>query len=164
MTDFLSSHQNIVFVGATVALVLSVLALIVATIVFVRIRKFNNQLKTLFAGRKGVDLQDIILGNNKKLQELDSDIQELFKISNIIHKQAHKSIHKIGLVRFNPFGERAGNQSFAAAILNSADNGIVISSLHTREGTRVYVKEINKKQPVNNELTTEEEQAINTAK
>ncbi len=97
---------------------------------------------------------------NEKVRAFDDDIQELFTISNTINKHAHRSIHRVGLVRFNPFRDYSGNQSFALALLNSGGNGVVISSIHTREGTRVYTKEIKKNAPVNNELTEEEKQAI----
>ena len=124
----------------------------------------KKEIKILFAGKKGVDLENIILSNNKKIVSLDTEIQELFNISNTINKQSHKALHKVGLIRFNPFGERAGNQSFALALLNSNGDGITLSSLHTREGTRLYTKQILKGQPINNELTQEERDALNTAK
>ena len=47
-----------------------------------------------------------------------------------------------GLVRFNPFEETGGNQSFALALLDADGDGWVLSSLHARSGTRVYAKAI----------------------
>jgi hypothetical protein len=46
------------------------------------------------------------------------------------------------LVRYNPFEETGGNQSFALALLDLDGNGWVLSSLHARSGTRVYAKAI----------------------
>jgi len=48
----------------------------------------------------------------------------------------------VGLVRFNPFEDTGGNQSFALALTDATGNGFVVSSLHTRTGTRVYAKAI----------------------
>jgi hypothetical protein len=45
-------------------------------------------------------------------------------------------------VRYNPFEETGGNQSFALALLDLDGNGWVLSSLHARSGTRVYAKAI----------------------
>jgi hypothetical protein len=53
-----------------------------------------------------------------------------------------RAIQRIGLVRFNPFEDTGGNQSFALALTDAAGNGFVVSSLHTRTGTRVYAKAI----------------------
>jgi hypothetical protein len=46
-------------------------------------------------------------------------------------------------VRYNPFEETGGNQSFALALLDADGNGWVLSSLHARAGTRMYAKAIS---------------------
>jgi hypothetical protein len=74
-----------------------------------------------------------------------------------------KSIHKVGIIRFNPFKDIGGDQSFALALLDGKNSGIVISSLHTREGTRIYSKPIIKGESEKYTLTEEEKQAIKTA-
>lgn len=52
------------------------------------------------------------------------------------------SIQKIGFIRFNPFSETGGDNSFALTLLDHANNGVIISSLYTREGVRVYGKPV----------------------
>jgi hypothetical protein len=52
------------------------------------------------------------------------------------------AVSRVGLVRFNPFEDTGGNQSFALALLDAAGDGIVVSSLHARSGTRIYAKAI----------------------
>lgn len=163
MSDFFTSYQPFFAILLIITCVLSVLALIISIVNTVRIKQIREQTKTFFAGKNGADLEEILTHNNQKLIAFDKEIQELFNISNTINKQAHKGLHKLGIVRFNPFGERAGNQSFALALLNSNDNGFVLSSLHTREGTRIYTKQITKGAPVDNELTEEEKEAIQQA-
>ena len=53
-----------------------------------------------------------------------------------------RAFQRVGLVRYNPFEETGGNQSFALALLDAEGNGWVLSSLHARQGTRVYAKSI----------------------
>jgi hypothetical protein len=142
---------------------LSLISITIAIISLYKARKMRRALTVLLSGKDGANLEEIISRNNQKIGDFDTEIQELFNISNKVHKQAHRGIHKIGLIKFNPFRDYTGNQSFALALLNSADDGITISSIHTREGTRIYVKEIKKGAPVNNELTKEEQHAITTA-
>jgi phytoene dehydrogenase-like protein len=62
----------------------------------------------------------------------------------ILAKEGQFHIQKIGLVRFNPFSQTGGNQSFSLALLDGNNDGIVISSLHNREETRVYAKIVRK--------------------
>jgi len=119
--------------------------------------------KEIFAGNKAKNLEEVILQQTKNLKTLDKDIQELYEISNQINKLALRSIHKVGIVRFNPFKDGGGNQSFAIALLNGKDNGIVISSLYTREGTRVYSKDVKNGVSEKYPLTDEEKEAIKMA-
>ena len=117
----------------------------------------------IFAGNKAKNLEEVILQQTKGLKLLDKDIQELFNISNHINNLALRSIHKVGIVRFNPFKDVGGNQSFAIALLNGKDCGIVISSLYTREGTRVYSKDVKNGISDKYPLTEEEMEAIKMA-
>ncbi|MFA5986770.1 MAG: DUF4446 family protein [Parcubacteria group bacterium] len=146
-----------------VAIAFSVIACICGIIALIKVRACHKALSALCAGKKGIALEDIVMHNNKRIHEFDTEIHELFQISNTINAHAHKALHKVSLVKFNPFHDYSGNQSFALALLNSKDNGMIISSIHTREGTRIYTKEIQNGAPVNNELTTEEKEAITTA-
>ena len=52
------------------------------------------------------------------------------------------AISRIGLVRFDAFEDAGGAQSFAVALLDDAGDGIVLTSLHSRPTTRVYLKAI----------------------
>ncbi|MGB9680719.1 MAG: DUF4446 family protein, partial [Minisyncoccia bacterium] len=81
---------------------------------------------------------------------------------NYLNEMGVNSIQKIGLIRFNPFADTGGNQSFALALLNNFNNGVVISSLHGREGTRIYAKPVIAGKSKYN-LSTEEIKAIEKA-
>ncbi len=125
--------------------------------------KIKKKNKLLFSGDKVKNLEEILLGQAKNLKTFDKDIQELYGISNQINNLSFRGLHKTGLVRFNPFREVGGDQSFAIALLNGKNSGIVISSLYTREGTRIYAKAILSGKSEKYPLTEEEEQAIKIA-
>lgn len=161
MLEFYFSHQNLFAIFTLVTFILSLVALIIALVVIVQSRKLRATTKALFAGKKGANLEDVIVKHEKKLDIFDKEIQELFNISNTINTHSKKCLDKVGIVRFDPFGDRSGNQSFVIALLNSHTDGILLSALHTREGTRIYTKQITKGQPINNKLTKEEQDAIN---
>lgn len=72
-------------------------------------------------------------------------------------------LQKMGFVRFNPFNDTGGDQSFCLAILDGHDTGIVISSLHSREQTRIYAKRIVAGKTEGVELSREEAEALNRA-
>ncbi|HJX45714.1 MAG TPA: DUF4446 family protein [Patescibacteria group bacterium] len=90
--------------------------------------------------------------NKKEISELDKRIVNIVS-DNLAHVQ------KMGLVRFNPFEETGGDHSFSIALLNGNNTGVVITGLHTRERTRLYVKSI-KRGKSEYELSLEEQKAL----
>ena len=107
-----------------------------------KIWQIKKKLKTFFNGKKATDLEGVLFEEIKRLKKAESDILELSKISKNLEKITKKTIQKVSVIRFNPFKETGGDQSFVIAMLDSNDNGLIISSLFTREGTRVYTKPI----------------------
>ncbi len=165
MLEFYLSHQNLFAIFTIITFLLSLMTLITTIIITVRSQKLFKTTKVLFTGKKGADLETIIVNQAKKLNDFDREIQELFNISNTINSHTQKCLDKISIIRFDPFGDRSGNQSFVIALLNNKNDGFVLSALHTREGTRVYTKQISKGKSINNnELTKEELDAIKQAK
>jgi hypothetical protein len=120
------------------------------------------RLKKLFRGKKASDLEYLIAALGGKLEKMSEDQALIKNQINNIEKRLRRSIQKVGIVRFNPFEDAGGNQSFAIALLNEKDSGVVISSLHGREKTMVYAKPIEKRKSTHT-LTKEEIEAINKA-
>jgi hypothetical protein len=126
----------------------------------VSLRRIKGKNEEFFAGGKVKNLEDFLISQNKGIKILDKDIQELYNISNQINKLAFRSYHKIGMIRFNPFKDVGGDQSFAIALLNGRNNGITLSSLYSRDGARFYAKSIINGESSKHPLTQEEKDAI----
>jgi hypothetical protein len=129
----------------------------------VQLSRIKSKAKIFFAESSVKNIEELILNHSKNLKLLDKDIQELYAISNQINALAHRGLHKFGLIRFNPFKDVGGDQSFSLAILNGKNDGIVISSLFTREGARIYSKSILSGVAEKYPLTEEEKEAIKKA-
>ncbi len=129
----------------------------------IQISRIKKRSQEFFAGKKVSNLEDLLLAQAKNLKMLDKDIQELYTISNQINALSFRSYHKLGVVRFNPFKDVGGDQSFSVALLNGKNDGLTISSLFTREGARIYTKVVTAGLSENHPLTEEEKEAIKIA-
>jgi hypothetical protein len=114
--------------------------------------------------KEAESLEKMVFNHEQTIKSLDRDIRELYDISNQINGLAFRGLHRFGVVRFNPFKDVGGDQSFAIALLNGKNNGIVISSLFTKDGTRIYSKAIAGGKSEKYPLTEEEAEAIAIAK
>lgn len=109
-------------------------------------------------------LDHVLTAQMQRLDGLDRDLQELTSRTASVEAAARLAVQSAGLVRFNPFREdTGGNLSFALALLDADDNGIVLSSLHSRQTTRVYLKAITAGQS-DQALSEEETEALRQAR
>lgn len=155
-------ESNIALLSA-IFFVFLLTALIWNIFLHLALKKIQAANREFFKGEKVKNLEEVLLDQAKNLKVLDKDIQELYTISNEINNLAMRGIHKVSAIRFNPFKDVGGNQSFSIALLNGKNNGITITALYTKEGTRVYAKAITAGESLNFPLTEEEKEVIKTA-
>ena len=156
----LGQYQTAIFIGLfTFSLILFVWNIFLQSSLG-RIKK--NQ-KVMLSGAKGQDLESIIVNSANRISTIESEIQDLYSITSKVHALSHKGLHKMGILRFNPFREIGGDQSFSMALLDGDNNGVVLSSLYSREGVRIYAKAIQKGNSQKYPLTQEEQFVINKA-
>jgi len=134
--------------------------LVAISVILYRIFALFNKLT------KGVEVTDLKKVLEKVLSQgvkNEKDVLDLLKRVNQQEEASKLHIQKVGLIRFNPFKELGGDHSFSLAVLDGEDSGIVITSLHTRDRTRVYMKQILKGKS-DTELSEEERKALAKAK
>lgn len=109
------------------------------------------------------DLKSSLVQVSKRLDQNDKNLKNLQKQIDAIVKQNIAHFQKHGFIRFNPYSDTGGNQSFCLCLLDDKNDGIVITSLHSREQTRIYAKSISKGKVEGGELSKEEQQALKEA-
>ena len=129
---------------------------------FFWIVKTESRLRRFFLGKKAKDLEDTIIILEKEIADLKKAKETTEKEIAVINAKLRKSIRGVETVRFNPFPDQGSNQSFAIGMLNEDGDGVVISSLYSRERMSIFAKPVkNKKSEY--ELTEEEKNALNKA-
>ena len=113
---------------------------------------------------KGVDLKRVLEAYLGRAGENTEEIRRLQESLARIQRDGLTHFQRVGLVRFNPFEDTGGDQSFALALLDNHGSGIVISSLYQRETTRIYGKPVKEGKEEGYEFSDEEEEAIKRAR
>ena len=123
----------------------------------------EKRLKRFFAGKKGKDLEESIIILEEDISKLKSAKEKTEKEIIEINKKLKKSIRGLETIRFNPFPDQGSNQSFAVGMVNEDGDGVVFSSLYSRERMSIFAKPI-KSGKSEYELTTEEKEVLKKAK
>jgi hypothetical protein len=132
---------------------------ILSFFLFRMIRHYNR----LTDGTTKLGLKEILEGILTNQEKLFGQTNNLQLALSELAADGKLHIQKIGLVRFNPFSDTGGSQSFTLALLDGHDNGLVMTSLYARTGNRWYVKEVHLGKGKEYELSKEELSAIHKA-
>lgn len=144
------------------ALVAALVAVIAVWIFARRLRRLETRLDELLRGRDGKSLEETIIANSAELEKHAAGITEARKASEYLHRALQAAIRKVGFERYNPFQGLGGNQSFTLVLLDAHNTGIVLTSLHNREATRVYAKSVRDGKPLQ-QLSEEENRVLQNA-
>ena len=98
-----------------------------------------------------------------RVVEVSAAVDRLTGRTGALEASGRKAFQRIGLVRFNPFEDTGSNQSFALALLDADGDGVIVSSLHARGGTRIYAKAVAAGRPEAT-LSDEESEALRLAR
>lgn len=144
-------------------ILLSGIALVVALAAWRRAVGIDRHLEALTRGDDGRSLQGVLEAHLGRVAEVQNAVDRLTGRTSVLEAHGRKAFQRIGLVRFNPFEDTGSNQSFALALLDADDDGVVVSSLHARGGTRIYAKAVAAGRPEAT-LSDEEAQALALAR
>jgi len=99
----------------------------------------------------------------KVTSENKKDIDLLRAYCDRIEQDGNFHIQKVGLVRYNPFKDTGGDQSFILSLVDKNDTGVIISGLYSRSGLRWYAKKVHNGRSVEHELSDDEKKALKEA-
>ncbi|OGG02782.1 hypothetical protein A2W14_06680 [Candidatus Gottesmanbacteria bacterium RBG_16_37_8] len=140
---------------------LTVVYLIILTVYLVKVKRHYHRLIEVSGKENLTEILDTILDklsfNKSQIEEVNSKLENLALLG-----KSH--IRKVGILRFNPFADTGGDQSFVLSLLDETDTGVVLTSLHNRNSTRWYAKNVINGKGKDFDLTEEELKAIKIAR
>lgn len=120
-------------------------------------------LKSLFPRSGSRDIRKKFEEITNKIEGFSDKVIDLDDRVGKVRSQGLTHIQRVGLLRFNPYDDTGGDQSFAVCLLDDQGTGVVITSLHARSGTRLFGKEIISGKSAKHQLSKEEELVIKKA-
>ena len=137
----------------------------VVLILIVWIIRLERKLRKLLGGSSAKNIEDSISHIRKEVESLDEFRKQSEEYLKIVENRLRQSIQGVETVRFNPFRGTGdgGNQSFSTVFLNEKGDGVVLSSLYSRERVSIFSKPLSNFQS-EYELSGEEKEVLKRAK
>lgn len=155
MLDFFKSDVSLI-----VIFVINIILFILVLISYARISKMNKNnkefMKKLGTGKDiGEDLNNYM----ERIIELEQALSETHSYCKQLENKMKDCIQKIGIVRYNAYNDAGNDLSFAVALLDEKNNGIVFNGIYSREMSNIYAKPIAEGKCEYN-ITKEENEAL----
>jgi hypothetical protein len=159
-TLWLTENLQYVIIALTA---LIFIALIVFININIKLAKLNRRYQKMMQGTDGTNLESILFQHIDTVKVATTKVATLEQETRRLDDQLRYCIQKLGIVRFNAFEDTGSDLSFAVALLDTNDNGVVLSSIYSRSESRVYAKPVVAGQSTYF-LTAEEKKAIAEAR
>ena len=148
--------------NASIMIIFGLLIIVIFILAFF-VFKTNERVNVLLQGKDSKDLEDTFNYITEEVKRMNDNQVIIEKTLNNLNGRLRKSITGFKTIRFNPFPESGSNQSFAIAFINEEGDGLILSSLYSREKMSIFAKPI-KGGKSEFELTVEEKKALSEAK
>ncbi len=145
----------------TIILIYILAGIIVILLVWVAMTE--RRIKKFFAGTKAQNLEELMTDISKQVENLKKTQIEINNHLITVDNRLNKSIRKVETVRFNPFMDAGGNQSFAISFINDEGDGVIMSSLYARDRMSIFAKPITGGKS-EFELSSEEKEVLKKSK
>lgn len=146
-----------------IALVVAVIALAVWVALLQRSEAtLRRRLRRVLPEGESGGIDEILDRQMKRIDGLSERVEALNKLHHEFEDLSQRTLQKVAVIRYNPFSDTGGDQSFAIALLDSLGNGVVLSSLHSRTDTRVFAKPVQSGRS-RYQLSDEEQEAVKKA-
>lgn len=142
-------------------LVVSAVLLAIIFYILGEIRRLDRRLKRLAGVGEIEDLTDV-LERLQNLKEVQERVERLEEKTGHILQSLESTLCRIGIIRFNAFPDTGSELSFALAVLSREGDGFILTSLYSREETRVFLKPVKRGRALYR-LSEEEEKALHIA-
>ena len=155
--------QEQLMLGAAIALAaICLIAIILLIIVLCKLKGLRRRIDTLTRGKDAESMEDSIINFFERIESLEDAERKMHRDIREIKENLKITYQKTGLVKYDAFREMSGALSYSLALLDKENNGILISSMYSREGCYTYAKDIIKGECKLN-LSDEEAEALKQA-
>ena len=150
----------------TVLMILACINLILLIGFIVAILKISNMNKKyknfMLKIGNGKNIEEDLENYMYRVERVEKENTEIKSFIQTIDKDIEKCIQKVGIVRYNAFKDTGSDLSFALALLNEHNDGVVLNGIYSREMSNIYAKPV-KDGKSSYTVSEEEEEAIKRA-
>ncbi len=156
--EFLKTDNFLVLITIVVSLLIIGFIIMIAKLFSIN-KKYKTFLNKL---GNGENIEEDLENYMYRVERVEKQNMEIRNLVDSIDKNLESCIQKIGIVRYNAFKDTGSDLSFALAMLDENNNGVVLNGIYSREMSNIYAKPVQNGKS-NYTISEEEKEAIQKA-
>ena len=142
---------------------INLLLLILYIINVISFKKINKNYKKFMKKiGNGDNIEEVLKNYINRVEEVQNKNEEIINYCKKLNNEISACIKKVGMVRYSAFKDTGSDLSFALALLNDNNDGVILNGIYSREMSNIYAKQIRNGK-TNNKLSEEESKALEIA-
>ena len=142
--------------------VIAVILLALLINLYMKVSYMKKRYRKMMTGADGANLESMLMGYLNEIQAVSEENAAIKRENERLDGLLQLAITRVGVVRFRAFDDMGSDLSYAVALLDSYNDGVILTSIFGREDSRSYVKPVEKGQSTY-QLMPEEQQALDEA-
>ena len=124
--------------------IITILLFLITIVLMISVSKVNKRYKKMMRGSKGRNIEELINSNLDRIEEAVQNSQKSLEITNGFEEALKGCVNKVAIMRYKAFEDIGSDLSFSVAILDSFNDGVIITGIYSRHDSTTYAKPIDK--------------------
>ena len=139
--NIINEYSGIIAIGLAI---LTLLLLITTIILLVSVNKVEKKYRKMMRGMNNKNLEEVINSNLDNIDVALNNSKEALQRCEKIAEDLKLCVNKVAIMRYKAFEDVGSDLSFSIAILDSYNDGVIITGIYSRHDSTTYAKPIDK--------------------
>lgn len=133
--------NNIIPILAGLGVVVVILLALLINL-YMKVSYMKKRYRKMMTGADGANLERMLIGHLNEIQAVSDENAAIKRENERLDNLLQLAITRVGVVRFRAFDDMGSDLSYAVALLDSYNDGVILTSIFGREDSRSYVKPV----------------------
>ena len=139
--NIINEYSGLIVIGLAI---ITLLLLIITIVLLLSVNKVEKKYRKMMRGTNSRNLEEVINSNLDNIDVALNNSKESLERCEKIAEDLKSCVNKVAIMRYKAFEDVGSDLSFSIAILDSYNDGVIITGIYSRHDSTTYAKPIDK--------------------
>lgn len=139
--NIINEYLGIIVIGLAI---ITLMLLITTIILLISVNKVEKKYRKMMRGMNNKNLEEVITSNLDNIELALNNSKDSLEKCEKMAEDLKLCVNKVAIMRYKAFEDVGSDLSFSIAILDSYNDGVIITGIYSRHDSTTYAKPIDK--------------------